>query len=129
MARIAGSSCQDQKPKAKSQKPKAAAKAKAIGRLRRTTKRINQISGENKNPGNDESSLDQHPSSATPAKPASGPFFGYFLWANKESDPHAVAGGKADPQGRELALLPPIALTLFPHQQSFRPLRVRVTFS
>ncbi|TWI02815.1 hypothetical protein IP90_01913 [Luteimonas cucumeris] len=55
--------------------------------------RSNQISGRNKNSGNDESGIDQRPSSATAAKPASGPFFGYFLWAIKESDPGALAHG------------------------------------
>ena len=67
VARIAGSSCQGQQ---------LTAAAKAIGRRPRTTKRCNQISGENKKVGNDESG----PESAPLECDACHRGFGPFLW-------------------------------------------------
>jgi hypothetical protein len=54
----------------------AAAKASAIGRVRRATKRSNQISGENKNSDNDESGIEPAPVECD----ASQAGFWPFLW-------------------------------------------------
>ena len=85
--------------RASSQQLVAAAKANAIGRVWRAANAAIKFQAITKNHSNDESGPESASIECNAAKPASGPFFGYFLWASKESDPTAVAGGKADPQG------------------------------